>query len=736
MADPVKYTQSFDFSGFQSNNPTTPLPGTRVDIELQDIETSNNQIVDALKDVRRSDGKLKNGIVTPESLGPGVLDGVQGPAGPEGPVGPVGPQGPRGLTGPVGPVGPEGPQGVQGVQGVQGLAGQSFTPDAIGPVSEQSSYDDEPEGFAFLDATNGLLYFKLSNASGDWSVGAMFGRGPQGPQGQQGIQGPQGVQGEQGIQGPSVSDGGKGDITVSGSGVVWSLNDGVVFDVNLAPTSAVYHRTRDQLSISDFGATESAPNNFTAVQDAITETAGLGTTLIVPAGEFVVDGALVSMGNLSLVGAGASSRLILEDGSSLVCDGGSVSYPNQQIYLKDLSLRVRGWINAPVLTAQFSEKDDVSGSFRTVVLDNIDIQGEGANDGFLVGLDLINCTNHVRKNVMVKNGQYITGQGANGIGRKGIRDNTIGIRVSGNEQPIDMYAWGDAVYFCEMALNELGAGADQGFEGLVHIGGKYLFNNRGWVLNSLTVHDYAAAHLCNFNCFTRDIVVTDMHNVHLTGNLLYIVDSQAEDNPVADWTAIEIQNNDAAFTIPSNNIISGNSIFGNTAGGAVQKTGISVQGVNGARTDTVIGNNAMSSLAYGVNLFGGSNNVSVLDTNIFSGVTTRVVNSGASTNNVSELVSTASASYRRDNSGRLVKSGNGSYTITGNKVTIPINTTALGGAFKTRIVDAHATNQFPAALPNEVISFDRASSTLSSLVFHCGTTASGNIELSWTAEGI
>ena len=48
-------------------------------------------------------------------------------------------------------------------------------------------------GFAFLDATNGLIYFKLSGTSGDWSTGAMFGRGPQG------IQGPQGVQGVYGI---------------------------------------------------------------------------------------------------------------------------------------------------------------------------------------------------------------------------------------------------------------------------------------------------------------------------------------------------------------------------------------------------------------------------------------------------------------------------------------------------------------------------------------------------------
>lgn len=80
MADPTKYTPGYDFSNFQANTPNKPLPGDRLDIELADIAEAVDQTIDALKDIRRSDGALKNGVVTFESLADGVLvevsDGV------------------------------------------------------------------------------------------------------------------------------------------------------------------------------------------------------------------------------------------------------------------------------------------------------------------------------------------------------------------------------------------------------------------------------------------------------------------------------------------------------------------------------------------------------------------------------------------------------------------------------------------------------------------------------------
>lgn len=81
MANPEKYERGFSFSGYQANNPTQPLPGDKVDIELDEISRSLGETVDGLGDVRRSDGQLNNEIVHYETLDDylkGVLFGSGG----------------------------------------------------------------------------------------------------------------------------------------------------------------------------------------------------------------------------------------------------------------------------------------------------------------------------------------------------------------------------------------------------------------------------------------------------------------------------------------------------------------------------------------------------------------------------------------------------------------------------------------------------------------------------------
>lgn len=76
MADPIKYSVSYDFSNFQASSPNTPLPGNWVDIELQNIDEAIGQTIDALKDIRRSDGKLQNGLVDADALAANLVDQV------------------------------------------------------------------------------------------------------------------------------------------------------------------------------------------------------------------------------------------------------------------------------------------------------------------------------------------------------------------------------------------------------------------------------------------------------------------------------------------------------------------------------------------------------------------------------------------------------------------------------------------------------------------------------------
>ena len=76
MADPSKYERTYSFTDYQTGNPSAPLPGVQVDNELENVEQSLGEAIDAIKDVRRSDGKLKNGIVTMDSLDPTVASGI------------------------------------------------------------------------------------------------------------------------------------------------------------------------------------------------------------------------------------------------------------------------------------------------------------------------------------------------------------------------------------------------------------------------------------------------------------------------------------------------------------------------------------------------------------------------------------------------------------------------------------------------------------------------------------
>jgi microcystin-dependent protein len=80
MADPTPYTVSYSFGNYQANNPAAPLPGPSLDNELADIETSIDELVDAVKDIRRSDGRLKNGLISLASFDSEILTGLRTPS--------------------------------------------------------------------------------------------------------------------------------------------------------------------------------------------------------------------------------------------------------------------------------------------------------------------------------------------------------------------------------------------------------------------------------------------------------------------------------------------------------------------------------------------------------------------------------------------------------------------------------------------------------------------------------
>ena len=81
MAQPQPYNRQFNFADQQAQTPTTPLPGTSVDAELNAVKLTFDQTLANLAKLQRDDGALRNGIVTQDSLSSSLSIGftLQGP---------------------------------------------------------------------------------------------------------------------------------------------------------------------------------------------------------------------------------------------------------------------------------------------------------------------------------------------------------------------------------------------------------------------------------------------------------------------------------------------------------------------------------------------------------------------------------------------------------------------------------------------------------------------------------
>lgn len=184
---------------FAENNPDR-TDHTALNAELDKVATSINELRTNLAILQKDDGSLQNAVVALLCLTSEALTALSVP-------GPVGPQGPQGPAGPV------------GQQGPKGDVGSSFNADVRDLFANRGLYGLQPKGFSFLAIDTGMLYFKQSATSNDWSTGYAYGKGdagdtgPQGQQGLQGIQGLQGLKGDTGDTGPAGSNGLDGVVT-------------------------------------------------------------------------------------------------------------------------------------------------------------------------------------------------------------------------------------------------------------------------------------------------------------------------------------------------------------------------------------------------------------------------------------------------------------------------------------------------------------------------------------------
>lgn len=192
MSQPDKYERT---KNFQENAGDSTDHGA-LNNEFDGAARSINQIRANLALIQADDGALAAGTVSLEQLADSLKSSLKGDTGE---TGPQGEQGPQGETGP------------QGEQGPKGDTGASFAADIKDKFENRATFDGLAKGASFLAIDTGALYWKLSDASGDWSAGVDFGKGEKGDTGPAGPQGPQGDTGPAGLPGAKGDTGEKGD---------------------------------------------------------------------------------------------------------------------------------------------------------------------------------------------------------------------------------------------------------------------------------------------------------------------------------------------------------------------------------------------------------------------------------------------------------------------------------------------------------------------------------------------
>lgn len=79
MAQPDPYDRDFDFEGFQSSHPSTPLPGDKLNVELDAISGVVDEILARIADLQRDDLEAANALIGYDQLKPELRNGFSTP---------------------------------------------------------------------------------------------------------------------------------------------------------------------------------------------------------------------------------------------------------------------------------------------------------------------------------------------------------------------------------------------------------------------------------------------------------------------------------------------------------------------------------------------------------------------------------------------------------------------------------------------------------------------------------
>lgn len=358
-------------------------------------------------------------------------------------------------------------------------------------------------------------------------------------------------------------------------------------------------------------AVDGTTDDTVAFQAALEAAALLKMKTRIPQGRLKISQHVHLYGNPCLEGdSPQSSELVFYNNASLRFYDAAVGEfgSNQQIELRHLGFRCADVRNTSfVIDLRFTGGGGTTA--QSVVIEDIEITGLQANSGFTGGIYLFNARNLKIRGCRIVGNQSI-------VEWSGI----FGIRIDGDEQPVEFCLTDCACYFVDKAFYLNGRGAGGGIEGIYMSQCTAVSCNYGVYADSDNVNPLIRITGSHFNCFNANILSLNFTHLVISNNVFYAAGPRLGH----DHVCILLMSDQASgghVAIISSNILLGANFTG------VQKNGIVVSGV--AVFNVLITDNCVGGYTTPIWLGQGTHDIVVTGTNrIFGNTNNCVVDEG------------------------------------------------------------------------------------------------------------